>query len=447
MSLSEPAGLTPTGKPSPFRSLRNRQFRWLYISNAAFFFAMMGQMVVRSYLAYDITGNSPLALGIVNLAVAVPMLLISPFGGVLADRVERRKLIMGGQTALIVSEVVILVLLVTNMLAFWHLLAMTVVMGSVFPFIMPARQAIVADIVGRRGIQNAMALQMGAMNAGRVVAPALSGFIIYLAGTETAYAFAVALYGAALLSMTQVIPSSPPKRLTATTVLGDIAYGMKYVARDAPVRVLMLLSVLTMLLAMPFQSLLPVFSEDVWDVGPRGLGILHAAAGAGGLIGSVIVTIWGETPNKLRLMMTSLMAFGGTLLLFAISPWFALGVAFVLIADIFASMFQTMNGSTIQVLIPNEVRGRVMSLMMMSFGLTPLGTLPIAAVAEGYGAPVAVGGACVLMMVMGLLFYALSKSFRNLDAIAAEALERDDSPVPPVAVAPKPASPQVSGVA
>src|SRR5690606_3141391 len=169
-------------------------------------------------------------------------------------------LIMGGQTTLIVSELVILVLLVTNLLAFWHLLAMTVVMGSVFPFIMPARQANVADIVGRRGIQNAMALQMGAMNAGRVVAPALSGFIIYLAGTEAAYTFAVALYGCALLSMTQVTPSSPPKRLTATTVLGDIAYGMKYVARDAPVRVLMAMSVVTMLLAMPFQSLLPVFS-------------------------------------------------------------------------------------------------------------------------------------------------------------------------------------------
>jgi MFS transporter, DHA1 family, staphyloferrin A biosynthesis exporter len=446
MSLSETSSPEFPGKPSPFRSLRNRQFRWLYISNAAFFFAMMGQMVVRSYLAYDITGNSPLALGIVNLAVAVPMLLISPFGGVLADRVERRKLIMGGQAALIVSEVVILVLLFTDSLAFWHLLAMTVVMGSVFPFIMPARQAIVADIVGRRGIQNAMALQMGAMNAGRVVAPALSGFIIYLAGTEAAYTFAVGLYGCALLSMTQVTPSSPPKRLTATTVLGDIAYGMKYVARDAPVRVLMLLSVVTMLLAMPFQSLLPVFSEDVWDVGPRGLGILHAAAGAGGLIGSVIVTIWGETPNKLRLMMTSLMAFGGTLLLFAISPWFVLGVAFVLIADIFASMFQTMNGSTIQVLIPNEVRGRVMSLMMMSFGLTPLGTLPIAAVAEGYGAPVAVGGACVVMMVIGLLFFAFSKSFRNLDAIAAEALERDDGPtMPPTVAAPSP--PPVSGVA
>jgi MFS family permease len=449
MSLSEQTGLSPAGRPSPFRSLRNRQFRWLYISNAAFFFAMMGQMVVRSYLAYDITDNSPLALGLVNLAVAVPMLLISPFGGVLADRVERRKLIMGGQATLILSEGVVLLLLLTNQLEFWHLLAMTVVMGGVFPFMMPARQAIVADIVGRRGLQNAMALQMGAMNAGRVVAPALSGFIIYLAGTETAYVFAVVLYGAALLSMTQVIPSAPPKRLTPTTVLGDIAYGFSYVARDAPVRVLMLLSIVPMLLAMPFQSLLPVFSEDVWDVGSRGLGILHAAAGAGGLAGSFVVAIWGETHRKLRLMMFSLMAFGITLGLFAISPWFALGVVLVLIADVFASVFQTMNGSTIQVLIPNEVRGRVMSLMMMTFGLTPLGTLPIAAIAEVYGAPVAVGGACAVMMILGVLFFALSKSFRNIDAIAAEALERDDDPVipSPVPATPQPTPPPVSGVA
>lgn len=412
-------------KRSPLASLENVTFRWLYISNAAFFFAMMGQMVVRSYLAFDLTGSA-FALGLINFAVAVPMLVISPFGGVMADRFERRRLIMSAQAVVLISETFVLALIVLDLIAFWHLMVMTSVLGCVFPVMMPARQAIVADIVGRRGIGNAMALQMGAMNAARVVAPAIAGFVIALAGVEGAFVVATVLYALAFGVMTKVPSSRPPARLEATGVLKDIEFGMRYVWRDVPVRVLMILGVVPLLLAMPFQSLLPVFAEDVWDVGAPGLGILHAAAGAGGLAGSVLVAVFGDTERKFRLMMASLIGFGGTLALFALSPWFLLGVGLVLIADIFASTFQTMNNTVVQVLIPDAVRGRVMSLMMMTFGLTPLGTVPIAAVAQQFGAPAAVAGACVLMLAASFTIWLVSRSFRNIDRIAAAALARDD---------------------
>ncbi|MCA9823733.1 MAG: MFS transporter, partial [Dehalococcoidia bacterium] len=175
--MESPATGRPSGR-SPFASLKNSQFRWLYISNLAFFFAMMGQFVTRSWLAFEIT-DSAFALGMVNFAVAVPMLLVAPFGGVIADRVERRNLIVAGQVILLANEAAVLVLLIAGVLAFWHLLAVSFVMGCVFPFIMPARQAIVVNIVGKQGLVNAMALQMGAMNAARVVAPALAGFLIW----------------------------------------------------------------------------------------------------------------------------------------------------------------------------------------------------------------------------------------------------------------------------
>ncbi len=414
-----------------FESFRNQQFRWLYLSNAAFFFSMIGQMVVRSWLAYDMTGSA-FALGLVNFSVAIPMLFLSPFGGVLADRMERRRLIMSGQAVVFTSEALLLVLLVSGLLEFWHLLAATFVMGGMFPFIMPARQAIVANIVGRHGLTNAMALQLGAMNAARVIAPASAGFVMSFASVDAAFVVAVTLYGLAFLCMTKVTPSRAAARPAPTTVLRDMGDGVRYVVRDRPVFVLLFLGMVPILLAMPFQSLLPVFAgPEVWDVGEIGLGILHAAAGAGGLIGAFIIATFSNTHRKLRLMMSSLVFFTGGLALFAISPWFLLGVAFVLFADVFAAMYQTTNASIIQLLIPDEVRGRVMSLMMMTFGLTPLGTLPISAAAEAWGAPIAVAAACSITLTIGIVFYFVSASLRRLDTIAKAALEgeRDDIPV------------------
>lgn len=411
-------------RSSPFASLQHQQFRWLYASNILFFLAMNGQFIVRSILAYDLTG-SKVALGMINLVVAIPMLIVSPFGGVLADRMEKRRLIIAGQAILVTNELVILILLLTGLLQFWHLLAVVFVMGCVFPFIMPARQAIVVNIVGRQGLGNAMALQMGGMNAARIVGPVLAGALAAAAGVKWVYIIAVGMYAIALLAMSRINQSPPVEGASDRSVISELKGGFTYVAKDPPVRALMILGIIPMLLAMPFQGLLVVFSEDVWKVGDGGLGILHAAAGTGGILGSFFVAWRSESPRRLKIMMSSMFAFSGTLFLFALSPWFLLALPLVLIADIFASIFTTMNNTVVQLLIPDAVRGRVMALMMMTFGLTPLGTLPVSVVAEAFGAPVAVASASVVTVLLSLLIFVLSKSIRDLDRISEEALERD----------------------
>ncbi|MEX2080791.1 MAG: MFS transporter [Dehalococcoidia bacterium] len=425
-SFEYPIQPSLTGWRGATRSLRHRQFRWIYASNITFFFAMNGQMLVRSVLTFDLTGSA-LSLGLVNLAVAIPMLLVSPFGGVMSDRLERRMVIVAGQALLLAGEIVVFVLYVTGALEFWHLMGTAFFMGCVFPFVMPARSAIVANVVGRDGLANAMALQMGGMNAARVVGPVTAGFLIFLVEIRGAYLVAIILYTVALLAMTRIDRSPPDPDRPQRTVLGDLVDGVRYVAGDPPVRALMLLGIVPILLAMPFQSLLVVFAEDVWDVGSAGLGLLQAAAGLGGVAGSVYVAFHAETGRRARLMMASLLGFGGTLLLFALSPWFLLALPLVLIADVFASVFQTLNSTAIQVLIPDHVRGRVMSLMMMTFGLTPLGTLPVSAMAEAWGAPVAVGIACLATLVLAALFFAFSRSLRGIDRYCAEAIEQDRS--------------------
>ncbi len=248
-------------------SLRYQQFRWLYISNIAFMFAMMAMFLVRSVLAYDLTDDNAFALGIVNFVVAIPMLVISPLGGAVADRVDRRKLILFVQTAVLVDEAFVYLLLITDQLTFPYLLVLTGILGALFPFMMPARQAIIANVVGRQGLGNAMALQMGGMNFTRIVGPVAAGLLIPFVGIANTWAVALVLYGIGLAAMFRVHPSYPDEVEERRTVFGDMADGFRWVWEHPPVRVLLFLGLVPTLLAMPFQTLLVVFALDVWDAG------------------------------------------------------------------------------------------------------------------------------------------------------------------------------------
>ena len=413
-----------TGWRNAVSSLENPQFRWLFASNTVFFFAMQGQMIIRSIIAFDLT-QSALALGFINFAVAIPMMLVSPFGGVIADRVERRQLIIAGQAAVVVSELTILSLLVTDKLEFWHLVTAATLMGCVFPFIMPARAAIVVDIIGKSKLQNAMALNMGAMNATRIIGPAVAGFLVPAAGLAGAFGIGTALYTVALVCLFGVQRSPPPPKTEEASVLDDLVEGVRYMGHNRLVLVLMLFGIIPMFLAMPFQTLLVVFTEDVWNVGAEGLGALYAFSGIGGLIGSAYLAQRNESLGRLRLMVASLLAFSSFLLLFALSPYFALALPLVLMANICASIFGTLNNTAIQLLIPDRVRGRISSFMMMSFGITPLGTLPMAAIAEEFGAPVAVALAALAVLTVTLLFTSTSSALRNVDVRTQEVLEAE----------------------
>ena len=398
-----------------FASLRSAQFRRVFLSNLAFFLAMQGQGLVRAVIVYELT-DSELALGMVSASVALTMLLGAPIGGVLADRFERRGLILIAQTVAILSEATFFGLLVTDRLEFWHMMALAGVMGATLPLVMPARQAIVVNIVGKRGLGSAMALNMAGVNVMRVLGPAVAGFLIASVGVATVYAINLGLYVLALVAMFGVAKVHPGVRAREMPIVASLIEGVQYVRRHEVVGVMLLYGLIPMFLAMPFQTLLVVFASDVWEVGSAGLGILNAAAGVGGIVGSFYVAWRGGTDRRLKLMMMSMLAFGVLLAFFSLSPLFGPAVVLIFSANIFASIFQTLNNTAIQLLISNDVRGRISSFLMMSFSLPLLGTLPLSAVAERLGAPVAVSIASVLAVVVAVLFYLLSPALRDLDA-------------------------------
>lgn len=396
------------------RSLENAEFRRVFLGNMAFFLAMGGQSIVRPWIAWELT-DSPFKLGLTAGAMAIPMCLVAPIGGALADRLERRGLILAAQMLAILTEAGILVLYASGWIEFWHLLVASASLGCCFPLMMPARQAIVFDLVDRKHVGGAMALNMTGVNATRVIGPGISGVIMNVGGVSTAYAFALVLYLVAFGAMMSVRKLPPPADRAGEPLLRNIVGGFAYLNQDRFVAILLLFGLVPQFLAMPFMNLLPALAADVWNEGELGVGILSAATGLGAVIGSFYIAGRRQDARRLKMMMTSVLAFGALLLAFAMSPWFWPAVLLTLLANVGSSIFSTLNNVAIQLVIPDAVRGRVSSFLMMSVSLPLLGALPMGWVAEQVGPGPAVAAASATAILAALAFYGLSPALRRLD--------------------------------
>ena len=391
------------------------QFRWLFLGNFAFFFSMQGQMLTRSLLAWELTGEAT-ALAYINLVVAIPLVIASLFGGAITDRVERRSLIIFGQSFIVANELFILVLLITGRLEFWHMLCTAFIAGCAFPFIMPARMAITMKVVGPLRLQRAMAYQAGSMNLNRILGPAAMGVIIAQYDFDAAYLLSITLYLCAITFMFGIEKNYSNERITETKpLLADIGYGFKYIIEHRPVLICLLFGLVPMFLVMPFQNILVVLAEEAWQVEETGMGILMATMGLGGMLGAVWIAQRGDNASRLNLMISSTLAFGIFLAIFTQTENFYLALLPLLIANVCASASQTVNNTAIQLLVDDSVRGRMSSFMMLSFGLTPIGVFPLAIAADNFGAANTILAATVLLMVTVTMFYLASKTLRNLD--------------------------------
>ena len=424
MTITTPSIEPSIRKPGVFSVLSIPEFRWLFVGNVAFFFAMQGQILTRSILAWDLTGSAQ-SLAYINLVVAIPMMFASMIGGAITDRVERRQLVIVGQCLITGNEIFILILLLLGQLEFWHLLCTAFIAGCAFPFIMPARMAITINVVGHERIQSAMAISGGAMNLSRVAGPAMAGIIIAQFSIVAAYIVSTLLYGAAVICMLFV------KRNIAIQpeggkqpLLADIVYGFQYIKVNKPVMVCLLFGLVPMFLAMPFQSLLVMLVEQSWQTGETGIGILMGAGGVGGVLGSIWIARRGDKSERLQLMCVTVIGFAVLLGVFTQTSIFYLALLPLALANLCASAFQTVNNATVQILVDDSVRGRMSSFMMMSFGLTPLGVFPMAIAADYFGAANAILGACIALVVVTAAFIGLSKTLREIDSTVEIAMEK-----------------------
>jgi MFS family permease len=418
------APYVPSVWQQTFSSLHgNRDFTFLFAGNVGFFFGMQMMMILSGWLVIEEWDN-PAYLGYLMATVAIPMLVLSPVGGVVSDRVDKRKLLLATQCLLVLTGSSVTILILTERIEFWHLAAITPLSGVAYSFNMPGRQALVAILVPRDRLMNAISLSTAAMNASRIIAPPLAGLLVAPIGIGGAYIVAVTCYALSAVA-TVFLPPARPRRAREFTFLEDFTGGFHYMRSSPLLLGLLLFATVPMIFAMPYQTLLPVFADEVWKVGSVGFGVIQASSGVGGLVGAIVVANLDAYPRKGTLMVAAALGFGVVLFMFALSPWFLGALALMAVLGFVSMTFMTVNNTAIQMVIPDEVRGRVMSVMMMTFGLMPLGAVPAGIAAQSVGAPPVVAVGAVLFVASTLAIFGAVPSLRSLDRGMEEGRDRE----------------------
>jgi len=387
------------GPPAVVRALRHRNFQLFFGGQLISLIGTWMQMVAQSWLVYRLTGSS-LLLGTVGFAGQIPVFLLAPVGGMIADRHSRHRIVIGTQTSAMVLALVLSGLTLAGVVRVWHIMVLAALLGVVNAFDIPARQAFIVDMVGKEDLMNAIALNSSMFNGARVIGPAVAGVLVASIGEGWCFFANGVSYLAVIAGLLLMTLDRLPVTDRASSPLEHIAEGFSFVRDTAPIRLLLLLVGLVSLVAMPYTVLMPIFADQILHGGAKGLGLLMGATGVGALVGALVLATRSGLRGLGRIVALSSVGFGVSLVLFAFSHIFWLSAAFLVGAG-FSMMLQMAASNTlIQAMVPDRLRGRVMSVYSMMFmGMAPMGALFAGAVAHKVGAPlaVAIGGAGCLV--------------------------------------------------
>ncbi len=420
---------TPLAKAGPpallgstFSSLSQPDFAWFFASSFFFYMAMQMQLILFGFLTFDLTASAK-ALGLVFSAFALPTLFAAPVSGVIADRVNKKAIMALSQTGSFLACALLAFLILTDAVVLWHLVALSLVLGVLLALGMPTRLAMVPQLVPRHRLMNAVSLQMAALNLSRILAPALGGLLVAPLGVGWVFAVIASLYFLATVPQVKLPKHGMVGHEAQQSFASDIREGFGYVFRNETVRLLILASILIPLLSFPVAMMLPIFAREVFDGGAAGLGFLAASSGVGGLIGAMISANMDRVAHKGRLLMGGGASAAMFYAAFALSPVFELALLLLALASVGQMVFLTTINTVIQATVPAELRGRVVSLVPLALGLTPLSLLPTTVAADAIGAPLTVAIASLLMLGILVAMFWLSPRLRNL---RLDALTRAD---------------------
>jgi MFS family permease len=396
--------------------------------------------IARGWLIYELT-DSTVELGLVTALRAAPLLVLSPLAGVLADRYDRKAQLIVAQVVDAAAHAFMATLIFSGLVQPWHVYATGAVTSVASVFQQPARQAMVANVVDRRSLTNAIGLDSMIFNVCRSTGPALAGLLIAFAGTGGSYTAQAAFYVIATLLTMQLRPvgqaaSSRPAPGGAVeegagrdgeaahagrgprrghSLVGGTMEGWRYIASHETVRTAMLVMMLTSLLAAPFTTLLPVFARDILDAGPAGQGVLLSAMGIGALGSAVVIATLGERLSRGMLMLGGAAAYGLSVAAFAASGWFALSVALMIAAGACNVACHALVRTVVQGYSPHEMGGRVLGALQQGMALYTVGGLAAGGLAAVWGAPWAVGvmgAACTMSAIAMFLAIPSARSIR-----------------------------------
>ena len=378
--------------------------------------ALNMQMLARGFLSWELT-KSPIMVGLTGAGFAPPILILSLFGGALADRIDKKRIIQAGQFGMGLLSLFIAFSIVADMITIWHLIGASVVQGTLFAFLMPARQAIIPQLVEKHQLFNAVALNASGMSLMTLGAPAIAGFIYHSGGAEAAYFTIAGLNIGAVVLTSFLKPAGKVAYAGAAKskrMWRDIKEGLRYARADRTVMMLLIVALSTTVLAMPLRTLLPVQIEDVFGRGVESLGLLLSMIGVGALIGSLLIAGLKTGQHRGVILLATTAVSGIAILLAGLNSSYFVALAIMVLVGFGDAGRRTLNASLIMEQTDSEHRGRVMGIYMMNFGLIPLGTLPLAALGQwiGIGSAFALAGG--LLIAAALLMTGITPRIRRL---------------------------------
>jgi MFS family permease len=395
--------LAPSRIPSTFRALRHRNFRLFIGGQIVSLVGTWMQNVAQAWLVYRLT-HSELLLGTAWFCSQIAVFALGPLGGIAADRFPRRKVVIVTQTLSMVQAFVLAALTLSGRVQVWHVLVLAGALGAINAFDMPGRQALVIQMTSKEDLINAISLNSAVFNAARVVGPAIAGLLLEVVGEGTCFLINGISFLAVILSLTamRIAPAAPKAPAPLWQHLVD---GFRYAGRNSAVRRVLALMGAATLASMPGLVLMPFFADDIFHRGARGLGVLMGAMGVGAVVGTLNLARRTRVSGLGRVMAISGLTTGVCYLAFAVSPFFYLSLALMPLVGYSVMRGMASANTTIQTLIPDEYRGRLMALYSMTVvGLGPFGSLAAGALAGRIGARATMGAGGVLALVSSLVF-------------------------------------------
>lgn len=395
-------GAIPAG--GPFAALRHRDFRIFYFGQIVSLVGTWMQSTAQGWLVLEIT-DSELMLGLVTATGGLPVLLFTLYAGVLADRADKRTIIILAQAASLLLALTLAILTDTGLIAIGWILLLVFLLGTANAFEIPTRQSFFVDLVGKEDLTNAIALNSSAFNLTRIIGPAVAGVMIGAVGIASAFYLNALSYLAVLLGLFLIRHPRSETRPRDASTLEKLREGFGFIAADTRARTLVMLVAAASIFAMPYAMLLPVFARDVLRVGAEGLGVMLSASGAGALAGGIALAASARRVRRGPLLLTSAALFALLVGGFTLSRSYPLSLALLAGAGFTLIPFTASVNALLQSIVPDALRGRVMSVYVFMFlGMTPVGSVQAGVFARAFGAPAALAGSAgVLLLIIALV--------------------------------------------
>jgi MFS family permease len=397
-----------------FESFKYRNFRWLLSGTLMAFMALNMQIICRSWLVLRLSSDSPFALTMVTMAMAVPLTVLSLFGGALADRIPRKQVIGVCFAGNACMTFLLATLDMTGLIRFWHLIIIGIINGSLMAFNMPSRQAMVADIVPKESLMNAIALMNSAMNITRTLGPALAGVLILYVDTSGVFYLNGGVYLFSIVCIVMIRFDEDASPRSGKRMTEDIREGLSYAKRNSTLWGLIIMLFVPSLFGFPYQTLLPAWAREALDVGSDDLGYLMMMMGVGALTGSLFLASLKNVKRRGILLLTISLIWGVSIALFSKAASYTLAFSYIFVIGAMNAIFMSLDMTLLQVYSSAEMRGRIMSLGLMTFGLMPLSAIPFGFMAEGIGTDNSLMISGVLLAILTLAFARWNPKFLEI---------------------------------